>query len=674
MKAHARTRTRLLLRDLSAAAAFGAMAVSGELPLWAVALFLIGLGLALFDLRALRRAGAISGVGVLGAAAALYLNVAFGSLDLVVAACSFASVITLHRMLSESTGRTDHQVLLTSLLMISGGAALSGELLFAVMLFLFAAFACCSLVLGVVERTVRPGAQLRTGPVMRRMGAGVMFAVLGAILCFVFIPRVSWNAMARRASKGFGGVTGLSDGVRLNGEGGSIKSSPRVVARIKLNPDPGSDELNAHWIASTYGGFDGAAWTDGGDRRPASTLVQFGARGPGDTVHQKIELLPSYGSRVAVALVDPVSLGHAFAHRGNSHTRTRMIEMARVEVRLEDEAAAYTYHAYSAQAPRSDGPQRLPPKEALRLTALPASLDPRIGKLAARVLDGEKDPLRAARKLERHLKEGYAYTLELPDGPTDPLADFLFDRKRGHCEYFASALAVLLRTQGIPAKVATGFYGGTRIGDQYVLRAGDAHAWTQVFIEGQGFVNLDATPESGRLAQPGAVFGALASAWERLDGLWRGLVLDYSLQDQYGMALKVVSVSRTGGATKTKLPPLRAWLISAVLVLAAYGIWRHRHLGSTAAPSGAHPATRMRTRAEALLGAHGLCAGRGEGLEELSARLVLTKHDSASALSVLTSRYVESRFGGRPLSRSEADRLLAQLQASFDPRAAARAA
>ena len=200
MNAAPRQRLRLLLRDFAAGSAFGAMAISGELPTWALLLFALGLALALFNLRILSRVSVVTGVGVAASAALLYARVALGSLDLVVAACAFASLITLHRLLSAPTPRTDHQVLLTSLLMLSGGAALSGELLYALMLGLFAAFACCSLALGVIERTLPERASFSVRPLVPWMVSGLLAAVLGAVLCFVLLPRVSWNAMARRTS------------------------------------------------------------------------------------------------------------------------------------------------------------------------------------------------------------------------------------------------------------------------------------------------------------------------------------------------------------------------------------------------------------------------------------------------------------------------------------------
>src|SRR5699024_10720588 len=124
-----------------------------------------------------------------------------------------------------------------------------------------------------------------------------------------------------------------------------------------------------------------------------------------------------------------------------------------------------------------------------------------VGQTAARVLNGEREPLAAARKLAAWLQQEHTYTLELSGDVEDPLADFLFERKAGHCEHFATALTLMLRTQGIRARLATGFFGGERVNDVYIVRAGDAHAWTHVLVPGRGFVTVDATPPAHRPSQ-----------------------------------------------------------------------------------------------------------------------------------------------------------------------------
>ena len=112
-----------------------------------------------------------------------------------------------------------------------------------------------------------------------------------------------------------------------------------------------------------------------------------------------------------------------------------------------------------------------------------------------------------ARVIESRLRREYGYTLELLDErQADPLAHFLFERKKGHCEYFASALAVMLRTQGIPSRVATGFLSGTfnPISGWQVIRASDAHSWVEAWIPERGWITRAAAWSwlGGRSADP----------------------------------------------------------------------------------------------------------------------------------------------------------------------------
>ena len=83
-----------------------------------------------------------------------------------------------------------------------------------------------------------------------------------------------------------------------------------------------------------------------------------------------------------------------------------------------------------------------------------------------------------------------------PSEPADPLADFLFERRKGHCEYFASAMAVMLRTLGIPSRLVTGFQGGAYnpVSGWSVVRASDAHSWVEAWIDGRGWITFDPTP------------------------------------------------------------------------------------------------------------------------------------------------------------------------------------
>jgi transglutaminase-like putative cysteine protease len=129
---------------------------------------------------------------------------------------------------------------------------------------------------------------------------------------------------------------------------------------------------------------------------------------------------------------------------------------------------------------------------------LPDPLDPRIADLAASITKEAASQLEAAVALEQHLRTGYQYDLNsvFASQNTIPLSEFLFETRSGHCEYFASALAVMLRTRNIPSRLVTGFSATNRnpLTGYFDIHALDAHAWVEAWVDDQGWVILEPTP------------------------------------------------------------------------------------------------------------------------------------------------------------------------------------
>ncbi|MBL8952716.1 MAG: DUF3488 domain-containing protein [Myxococcaceae bacterium] len=658
MSPQGRTRLRLVLRDLSATSAFASIVLSGSVPAWALVAYLLALFTSLAGRRPLSTRPTFSVLLLLLTGLVLFGAAFRGLMDLIVAACVFAGLVTSHRMLSESTRGTDQQVQLTSLLMLAGGAALTGELWYGACLGAFAITSSLSLALGVLEPEGGSEEHFDVKPVMGRVGTGTAFAVAGAVAFFVLFPRLSWNIAARRQPPGLlGGTTGMSDSVRLGGAG-DIKSNPRVVARVRLSPDPGVDNLDAYFPGRSFDVFDGREWKGSGVAKRPRQLVSF-KRPTRKTVSQNIELLPAYGSRTLIALEHPIGFNNVTAVGSAGSARTPVVEVADEEVRVELPGNGYTYTALSDPDATLDALE-----DPSRYDALPSELDPRIGQLAAHVLNGEARPLQAALLLQKYLQRDFTYTLELEGSPADPLAEFLFVRKSGHCEHFATALTVLLRSQGFAARVTAGFFGGERIGSAYVLRAGDAHAWTQVFVPGQGWVTVDATPEAGRQNQPARVLAWLTSMYERLEDLWRARVVDYSFQDQLQFAQQLVRPPQS--ATKSEevtapLPgaaPVAAAAVTAVVVyVVVQRLGRKRRAGDYRR----NKASGFLDQIEARLSRAGIVRLPGEAIEELTLRLTDGAHPMAPALAKATRAYLGARFGGASLSADEQARLLAAL-------------
>jgi len=185
-----------------------------------------------------------------------------------------------------------------------------------------------------------------------------------------------------------------------------------------------------------------------------------------------------------------------------------------------------------------------------RYLQLPESLDPRIAELAASISAQEPNPYLRALAIDRHLSSRYSYTLQLPSSlPADPLANFLFDRRSGHCEYFASSLAVMLRTIGIPSRVITGFRGGqfNEISSNYIIRASNAHSWVEAYIPGAGWTTFDPTPASG--AVPVANWSQAQLYLDAVQEFWREWVVNYDAGHQAALSLAAVRQTRSRVST-----------------------------------------------------------------------------------------------------------------------------
>jgi protein-glutamine gamma-glutamyltransferase len=633
-------RLRLALRDVGAAAAFVAMGLSGQVPAWTAALFAVAFALAVLDVRPFARHVRESALLLLGFVTVLWVVVATGRMDLVVAACACAALLTAQRLLSEPSTAVDQQVSLAGLLMVSGGAALSADLIFLPCLVAYTVCTALALTLGEVERAAPPGVRPAGGSAVRAAALLAAVAVVGGAAFFMLFPRLSWNLAARRSTLSLGGpVVGLGDRIRLGGSG-ELKSNPRVVFRVQIEPDPGVEALSAYWVAYRFDAFDGVEWH--GLARPSRPFQRV-ALGPGaaQVVSQHIELLPAYGSRTAVALDRPVQFSGATTHLPAYSVRTTFVTLGDESVRLDGAGSGFAYHAYSVPAAEAIEPDV---SARARRLALPPGLDPRIPGLARELAGGATDPTLVARRLEAGLQQRYGYTLELPGPVADPLADFLFERRAGHCEDFATALALLLRTLGIPTRVVTGFYGGERTAEQYVVRAGDAHAWVEADVPG-GTLRLDATPPQNRSATRATLLSWLLRAYESLEVQWLSGVVDYSLADQVAFLRGVGGLP--GGGLRSALRAPRA-LGPAVVGAAALALlfWLARRQRSDEAGRLGQALQRLLVRAGLLRGGQWVedLPGGPEGAPQAVRRAVL--------------RYLEARFGTRPLQRGERRALL----------------
>jgi protein-glutamine gamma-glutamyltransferase len=174
-----------------------------------------------------------------------------------------------------------------------------------------------------------------------------------------------------------------------------------------------------------------------------------------------------------------------------------------------------------------------------------SQLDPRIPRLAADITRSAKNDYDKAAAIENYLKTRFGYTLQLPQTTVkDPLANFLFERKQGHCEYFASSMAVMLRTLGIPSRVVNGFRSDefNDITGNYVVRAKDAHSWVEAYFAGYGWQTFDPTP-GGNGASPQG-WNRVALYIDAMASFWRDWVVSYDTSNQYVLGKTAITSSR----------------------------------------------------------------------------------------------------------------------------------
>ncbi len=455
-------------------------------------------------------------------------------------------------------------------LMVLASAVLTVDSLF---LFFFTAFmlvAVATFILMEMRRSVQSsGFQALHSPdayehrhlalaLARVTPALAVLILAGAMVVFFLLPRVSASYLGAY-SFATDYSAGFSDRVQL-GRIGQIQQSDAVVMHIQIDGDQ-RGQYALHWRGVALAHFDGKSWSnlrqimvlrrdgDGGFFLPpfsqglerAATLSDMTVPGkPNHLIHYRV-------------LMEPIGTNVFFlapwARRVNGAYRGLELDAGGAVTDLDPQRSVSVYEADSDIA--------TPSAQQLRAAgnSLPAfadfyfqlpRIDERIPRLAAQIAGSASNNYDKAVALESYLRTHYGYTLQLPRAqPADPLGNFLFERRQGHCEYFASAMAVMLRTLKIPSRVVNGFRSDefNDVTGKYVIRARDAHAWVEVYFPGYGWVTFDPTPGGG-VASP--------QGWERallyLDAaasFWREWVVSYDSSHQNLLGHAVLSGTRT---------------------------------------------------------------------------------------------------------------------------------
>ena len=493
---------------------------------------------------------------------------------------------------------------------------------------------------GVREVPIGRGLLATTGVL-----SGVIFMV--AMFVFVTFPRVS-QGWAGRGEQLATSIAGFSDEISIGQYGSTILTNPQIVLRVEFPGGRPADLGGLHWRGRSYDRFDGVTWTRTEQLPPSSAPRQWYRDLWGqEVVEQKI-----FGAPLDVRVL--FSLHPILGIDTESGIQP-----------LFDNAGDYVYWGSGAPVYTAYSPANPPAPEALRLSnrgftpsalhylQLP-QLDPRIRTLADSLtqgLDNRYDRVVAIRDWLR----SFVYTRDLPGSAREAtLSHFLFERQAGHCEYFSTAMVVLLRSLGIQARNVNGFLGGqwSQFGDYLVVTQNDAHSWVEVWFQGYGWVTFDPTPS-------GASTGELVSAWFwpgriLFDGLqhrWSKWVLDYGTEEQAGIFANLFArePEMAGGASATSEGRgLPLWGAGLMVLLLLSGITWARHGAPRRTPS-----TQMYLQLRASCARAGLGVARGTTPLALLASIGETRSSAARPAERVVDLYLRARYGGRPLRDSE---------------------
>jgi len=482
----------------------------------------------------------------------------------------FATVV---RLFSATTTRDYLFLTMMGFTSMLAAAILTVDTVFLAFFFVFLGLAVSTFVAlemwrsaqGTVTRPMESGTsaanQLHNALGVTSAGIALGSLAVGAVI-FLILPRISGGYMSGLNMQPTM-ISGFSDDVEL-GEIGQIKKNSMVVMRVTVD----GGLLAAHgarWRGVALTKFDGKRWYN--DPHEPATLASpveggwlrlnsgdINATKGGMPIHYTV-LLEPIGSTALFFANEAISVRGRFAEdtgRGPYSQRRTYL--------LKDFTGSIfnPYHSYARLEYEANSVLPTPPPDAVREAGsnypdaireaylqLP-SLDPRIPDLAKQITVRDNSPYDKARSLETYLHSHYGYTLDLSGTPqADPLAYFLFQKRAGHCEYFAAAMTVMLRTLGIPARYINGFQTGeyNDIAGDFVVRASDAHSWVEAYFPGFGWLTFDPTPASND-DRPQGLLAQLSHYWDWFQLQWGEWVINYDFVHQITVAQNLGRFSR----------------------------------------------------------------------------------------------------------------------------------
>ena len=642
---------------------------------------------------------------------------------LLLAVVHFLILAMLVRFYSASNDRDAVFLGMLSFAAILASAILTVDTLFLILFFTFLLFGVSAFIGMELRRgavgAVSPSANVhleKDRQLNRALSLAALSVAVGAILLgsvlFFFFPRFSAGYLGR-VSFSPSLMTGFTDNVEL-GQIGEIKKNSTVVMRVQTGKPIGYDLLRWRGIALTK--FDGKRWS--------STATNLQRLHPSENgwiyTPESEQKTDASGQEIRYTVfLEPIATdaifvpGRALSLQGNfSGEGGNSFGALRRNYILRDSTetlknpfrnyAAIRYAGFSrlpvATTVKLRGASRKYPEEISATYLQIPPLDPRVPALAREITRGAQTPFDRAVRIENYLRSRFTYTLNLTGKPgDDPLAHFLFETRAGHCEYFASAMAIMLRTLGIPSREVNGFLPGeyNDLGGDYIVRASDAHSWVEVYFPDIGWQVFDPTPagadsESRFLSRLGLYIDWMEITWNE----W---VIGYDFVHQLTLAQNLQRSSKNWrdaarewfeGKQRAGKKWLKSWqfqhgtlgyLLPAMLVLLLVAlrynvpgeVFRRLRLflqirGRKAARSDPQLASRLYGELLRMLARRGLT--RTETQTPLEFAAAVHSPQLAPAVQEFTQLYAHARFGGAPCDTTRLGQLLTEIRAALRAR------
>jgi len=432
------------------------------------------------------------------------------------------------KLLEEKKVRDYMQIYAITLLLLSGSGLLSLNIAFFVFYLVLILLLTVAAIL-LTYYAQDPELVLPVNTITKIVTKSLLIPLLAiplTFLMFVILPRTPYPLLnfLNRPDKA---RTGFTDQVRL-GAVSDIQEDSTVVLRANMDR---IDEKDLYWRGVVLEYFDGKSWVTM-KKQPAPR--SFPGRLSGRGIRQTVYLEP-YGNTYLFSLDRPVFVAGQNIKRSQDLTYS---SSGYIDTRLK----------YDAISVLGDSIWETDIDEEKYLQ-IPKNLSPRIKKLAndMNVVDSKDKTVQTIFNYLR--SNAFTYSLKGLPISKNPLEDFLFETKSGNCEFFASALAVMLRLNNIPARLVGGYRGGhyNDVGQYYLVPQKYAHAWVEAYIKPKGWIRLDPTPsmlDTAASLASGVSFEKFTILIDTLNYYWYVLVINYNLEKQFSILLKLRSELR----------------------------------------------------------------------------------------------------------------------------------